>query len=48
MQYWKMCFLERLHAADDPEDAGGQTGYVKAIGGLFCTMPRGNAFIYNT
>lgn len=48
MQYWKLSFLEALHAADDTEDAGGMTGYVKAIGGLFCTMPRGNAYIINS
>lgn len=48
MQYWKMSFLESLHAADDPETAGGMTGYVKAIGGLFCSMPRGNASIINS
>jgi hypothetical protein len=48
MQYWKMSFLEALHAQDDEETAGGMTGFVKAIGGLFCTMPRGNAFIYNS
>jgi hypothetical protein len=48
MQYWKMSFLEALHAVDDTEDAGGMTGYAKAIGGLFCSMPRGNAFIYNS
>lgn len=47
MELWKMCFLERLHSKDDVEDAGGQSGYVKAIGGLFCHMPRGNAFIQN-
>lgn len=47
MDLWKLSFLERLHAVDDEEDAGGMTGYVKAIGGLFCTMPRGNASIQN-
>jgi hypothetical protein len=47
LDLWKLCFLERLHAVDDTEDAGGLTGYVKAIGGLFCTMPRGNASIQN-
>lgn len=47
MDHWHMTFLESLHAADNPEDAGGMSGYVKAIGGLFCKMPRGSAFIYN-
>lgn len=47
MDLWKLCFLEKLHAVDDEEDAGGMSGYVKAIGGLFCTMPRGNASIKN-
>lgn len=47
MSLWKMSFLERLHAVDDDEDAGGMSGYCKAIGGLFCKMPRGNATITN-
>ncbi len=47
MDLWKLCFLERLHAVDDPETAAGFTGYVKGIGGLFCRMPRGNASIQN-
>ena len=47
MEHWHMSFLEALHAADDPEDASGMSGYVKAIGGLFCKAPRGSAFIYN-
>jgi hypothetical protein len=34
----------------DPDSGGasGRTGFVKAIGGLFCRMPKGNGFIYNT
>lgn len=44
---WLLSFLDPLHSADDPEDAGGQTGYVKAVGGLFCRAPYGNAFIKN-
>jgi hypothetical protein len=47
MSLWKLSFLERLHAVDDEEDAGGMSGYVKAIGGLFCKMPRGNATVTN-
>lgn len=48
MDQWSCNFLEPLHAEDDESDAGGESGYVKAIGGLFCTMPRGNAVIYGT
>lgn len=47
LDLWKLSFLERLHAVDDTEDAGGMSGYVKSIGGLFCSMPRGNASIQN-
>lgn len=47
MELWKLSFLERLHAVDDPETAAGVSGYVKGIGGLFCRMPRGNASIQN-
>ncbi len=47
-EFWSLDFLEALHAADDAADAGGMTGYVKAIGGLFCRMPKGNAFVYNS
>lgn len=46
--YWSIDFLENLHAVDDEEDAGGKSGYVKAIGGLMCRMPKGNAYIYNS
>ncbi len=45
---WKLTFLENLHAVDDWDDAGGTGGYCKAIGGLFCSMPRGNAYITNS
>lgn len=48
MDHWKVSFLERLHSKDDPEDAAGMTGFVKAIGGLFCKMPKGSAYIYNS
>ena len=44
---WLLSFLEPLHAEDDPPDAGGFTGYVKAQGGLFCRAPYGNAYIKN-
>lgn len=46
-EFWYAAFLEELHSVDDEPDAGGQNGYVKAIGGLFCTMPKGNAFVVN-
>lgn len=45
---WKASFLEMLHAVDDDEDAGGLSGYVKAIGGLWCKMPRANGYITNS
>lgn len=48
MDLWKLSLLEDLHAVDDESDAGGVSGYAKAIGGLFCKMPRGNAVIYGT
>lgn len=47
-EYWELIYLEPLHVVDDEEDAGGKSGYVKLIAGLFCSMPKGNAFIYNT
>lgn len=45
---WELLFLEELHSADDEKDAGGENGYVKAIGGLFCLEPRGNGYIVQT
>jgi hypothetical protein len=48
MELWELLFLDELHSGDDPADAGGQTGYVKAIGALSCLSPRGNGEIYNT
>ena len=45
---WEVLFLEGLHSADEDPDAGGQSGYCKAIGGLFCLEPRGNGYIVNT
>jgi hypothetical protein len=47
-EHWFLSMLENLHAVDDETDAGGQSGYVKAIGGLFCKMPRGQAVIYGS
>jgi len=48
MELWELLFLDALHSQRDPDDAGGESGFVKAIGGLFCKNPKGNAFIYNT
>ncbi len=45
---WKLVFLEKLHSVDDWKDAGGEGGFAKAIGGLFCSMPRGNGYIVNS
>lgn len=47
MELFELLFLDELHSDDDPKDAGGQTGYVKAIGALSCLSPRGNGTIYN-
>jgi hypothetical protein len=44
---WEFGTLEDLAEHDNPEDAGGQSGYVKAIGALMCRSPRGNAYCYN-
>jgi Family of unknown function (DUF5309) len=46
-RYWSMLMLEELFSAEDPESAGGRTGYCKAIGASMCRMPRGNASIIN-
>ncbi len=48
MDTWELNFLESLHSEDDMEDASGQTGWVKAIGGLFCRMPKANATVINS
>lgn len=48
LDQWELSMLEDLYAQDNPDDAGGMSGFVKAIGGLFCTMPRGNAVVYGT
>ena len=47
MRLWELSFLESLHSVDDENDASGESGFVKAIGGLFCKAPYGNAFIKN-
>jgi hypothetical protein len=48
MEHWETCFLEKLHTQDEFPDAGGFAGFAKCIGGLFCRMPRGSAFVSNT
>lgn len=47
MDLWEFGELEGLAEHADEEDAGGQSGYVKAIGALLCRSPRGNASIFN-
>lgn len=47
-EFWRLDFLEPLHSKDDGEDAGGKSGYVKCIGGVGCTMPKANGYIYNS
>jgi hypothetical protein len=48
MEHWEACFLEKLHTQDEFPDAGGFAGFAKCIGGLFCRMPRGSGYVYNT
>lgn len=48
MSLWQMLFLENLHSVDQEENAGGQSGYVKAMAALLCLNPKGNGKIYNT
>lgn len=47
MSLWQMLFLENLHSVDQEENAGGQSGYVKAMGALLCLNPKGNGAIYD-
>jgi hypothetical protein len=47
-ELWELLMLEELHSADDDPDAGGFSGYVKAICGLFCRHPKGNGSIINS
>lgn len=44
---WELSFLEALETHEDESDASGESGYCKAIGGLFCKAPYGNAYIKN-
>ncbi len=47
MSLWQLLFLENLHSVDQDENAGGQSGYVKAMFALLCLNPKGNGKIYN-
>lgn len=42
MNLWQMLFLENLHAVDQEENAGGESGYAKAMFSLLCLNPKGN------
>lgn len=48
MDLWQMLFLENLHSVDQDENAGGMSGYVKAMFALLCLHPKGNGKIFNT
>lgn len=48
MELWSLEFLDELHTDEDPVSAGGESGWVLAIGGLFCKNPKGNGSIINT
>lgn len=48
MNLWQMMFLEHLHAVDQEENAGGMSGYAKAIFNLICKNPKGNGKIINS
>lgn len=45
---WELNFLEELHQSNEEESSGGMSADLKAIGGLFCTMPRANGYITDT
>ena len=47
MSLWQLLFLENLHSVDQDENAGGQSGYVKAMFALLCLNPKGNGKIFN-
>jgi hypothetical protein len=48
LNLWQMLFLENLHSVDQDENAGGMSGYVKAMFALLCLNPKGNGKIFNT
>jgi len=45
MSLWRLMFLENLHSVDQDENAGGMSGYVKAMFALLCLNPKGNGKI---
>lgn len=47
MNLWQMLFLENLHSVDQEENAGGMSGYVKAMFALIGLNPKGNGKIFN-
>ena len=47
MNLWQMMFLENLHSVDQEENAGGMSGYVKAMFALIGLNPKGNGKIFN-
>jgi len=47
MSLWQMLFLENLHSVDQDENAGGMSGYVKAMFALIGLNPKGNGKIFN-
>jgi hypothetical protein len=48
MNLWQILFLENLHSVDQDENAGGMSGYVKAMFALLGLNPKGNGKIFNT
>lgn len=42
LSLWQMMFLENLHSVDQEENAGGMSGYVKAMFALIGLNPKGN------
>lgn len=48
MPLWELNFLDKLHAVDNPETAGGQSGYVKSLFANLCLSPKGNGVIKNS
>lgn len=48
MDLWEMDFLDPLHAVDQEENSGGQSGYAKVMWALLNLNPKGSGKIYNT
>lgn len=48
MDLWHIDMFDDLHAVDDPETAGGQSGWAKMMFANMCDSPRGNGKIYNS